>query len=64
MEQRGESVDLEQLLRAIEVRDQRDAARDLAPMVPADDAVVLDSTALSLDEVVDRMEAEVRRRLP
>ncbi len=33
-------------------------------MRPADDAVVVDSTGLSLDAVVDRMEAEVRRRRP
>jgi len=32
-------------------------------MVHADDAVVLDSTLLNLDQVVDRMEAEVRRRM-
>jgi cytidylate kinase len=63
MEQRGEPVDLDTLLEAIEARDRRDAARDLAPMVPAADAVVLDSTALTLQEVVARMEAEVRRRM-
>jgi len=62
MEARGETVELASLLQAIEERDSRDAARDLAPMVPAADAVVLDSTALSLDEVVDRMAAEVLRR--
>ena len=48
----------------MEERDRRDAARNLAPMRPAADAVVLDSTGLSLHEVVDRMEAEVRRRWP
>jgi cytidylate kinase len=58
---RGENVDLQEILRAQEVRDQRDAARDLGPMVPAADAVVLDSTALTLEQVVDRMEQEVRR---
>ena len=63
IEQRGETVNFEDLLTAIEARDRRDAARDLAPMVPAADAVILDSTALSLPEVVDRMEAEVRRRM-
>jgi cytidylate kinase len=63
MDQRGEQVDLDELLRAIEARDQRDAARDLAPMVPAPDAVIVDSTGLSALEVVDRMEAEVRRRM-
>ncbi len=63
MEQRGETVELDQIRQAIEVRDQRDAARDLVPMVPAADAVLLDSTGLSLEEVVDRMENEVRRRM-
>ena len=61
---RGDTVDLAALHRALEERDRRDAARSLAPMIPAADAVVLDSTGLSLDEVVRRMEAEVRRRWP
>jgi cytidylate kinase len=60
----GEAVDLTPLLGALEARDRRDAARDLAPMRPAADALVLDSTHLRLDQVVDRMEAEVRRRWP
>jgi cytidylate kinase len=64
LEARGEVVDRDQLVRAVEERDRRDAGRDLAPMRPAEDAVLLDTTRLGLDEVVDRMEAEVRRRLP
>ena len=59
---RGETVDVEALRSGQAERDRRDAERDLAPMAPAADAVVLDSTALTLDEVIDRMEAEVRRR--
>jgi len=62
MEARGERVELEQLLREQEIRDRRDAARDLAPMKPAADAVLLDSTKLSLEQVVEAMIAEVRRR--
>jgi cytidylate kinase len=64
MASRGESVTWEELLRAQKARDQRDAARDIAPMIPAPDALVLDSTQLTLDQVVARMEAEVRKRLP
>jgi cytidylate kinase len=64
MAAQGEAVDLDTLLAALEARDRRDAARDLAPMRPAADALVLDSTLLRLDEVVDRMEAEVRKRWP
>ena len=59
---RGETVTLAEVLRTQEARDRRDAARDLAPMVPAADAVELDTTQLSLDQVVDRMEQEVRLR--
>jgi cytidylate kinase len=61
--ERGEAVDRAELRQAVETRDRRDAGRDVAPMRPADDAVVLDSTALTLEQVVDRMEEEVRRRL-
>ena len=64
MEARGELVDLVALRAALEVRDKRDAERDVAPMRPAGDAVLLNSTELSLDEVVERMEREVRARRP
>jgi CMP/dCMP kinase len=60
---RGGDVSFEAVLADQEDRDRRDAGRDLAPMVPAADAVVIDSTRLTLDDVVGRMEAEVRRCL-
>jgi len=58
---RGNDVPFESVLADQEERDRRDAGRDLAPMVPAADAIVLDTTRLTLDEVVARMETEVRR---
>jgi cytidylate kinase len=61
MAARGEVRTLEEVLRAQEARDRRDAARDLGPMVPAADAIRLDSTNLGLEEIVDRMEHEVQR---
>lgn len=61
MADRGETISWEEVLKAQVARDQHDQARDLAPMVPAADAVILDSTRMSLDQVVDRMEQEVRR---
>ena len=60
---RGQDIPLEEVLRAQEERDRRDAARDIAPMVPAADAIMLDSTGLALEQVVDRMEHEVRQRM-
>jgi cytidylate kinase len=63
MASRGEILDLQAVLQSQEERDRRDAARDLAPMVPAPDAVLLDTTHLSMDQVVDQMEKEIRRCL-
>ncbi|MBI3822342.1 MAG: (d)CMP kinase [Planctomycetes bacterium] len=62
--QRGDAITLEEIVKSQEERDARDAARDIAPMVPAPDAIQLDSTQLTLDEVVARMEQEVRARQP
>ena len=64
MESRGESLDLPAILEAQDARDRRDAARDLAPMKPAVDALIVDSTRLTLVQVVDLMEQSVRRCLP
>ncbi len=60
---KGEKITLAEITQAQQERDARDAARNIAPMVPAADAILLDSTLLSLDEVVKRMEEEVRARL-
>jgi cytidylate kinase len=61
---RGHVVTFEDVLRSQEERDARDAARDLAPMRPADDAVVVDTTELTTEGVLDRLSDEVRRRWP
>jgi cytidylate kinase len=62
LEAKGVTVNLAELRQALTERDERDANRALAPLKPADDAIVLDSTRLSREEVVERMEQEVRRR--
>jgi cytidylate kinase len=64
LQARGNAITFEEILQAQHERDARDAARDIAPMIPAQDAILLDSTALSLDDVVEQMEQEVRRRAP
>jgi cytidylate kinase len=60
---RGQTVSFEEVLAAQEDRDARDAARSIAPMVPAADAILLDSTALTPDQVVAAMDREVRKRM-
>mgnify|MGYP000588403476 CR=1 FL=1 len=58
----GTAVDFGETVRAIRDRDQRDATRDAAPMVPAADAVLVDSSARTLDQVVDALAAAVAAR--
>ena len=53
LKQKGESVILSRLFRDMQARDRRDRERAIAPTVPAEDAVVIDSTNLSLDQVVE-----------
>ncbi len=59
---RGETIAYEDILAAQRARDQRDRERAIAPMVPAADAVLLDSTGLTVGQVVEQMEAIVRAR--
>jgi cytidylate kinase len=61
--QGGEQVPLEEILAQQEVRDQRDANREFGALKPAPDAVAIDTSELSFDEVVRRMEEIVRRKL-
>jgi len=51
---RGEDVSLEEVLADLRARDQRDSARATAPLRPAEDAVLLDTTHLGIDEAVAR----------
>ena len=60
---RGEPVDEEALTAAIAERDRRDSERAAAPLRPAPDAVVLDTTRMDLPEVIDRLIALVRPHL-
>ena len=50
----GVDVNIDALLEEIRVRDERDMNRSAAPLRPADDAQVIDSTGLSIEEVLDR----------
>ena len=52
---KGIAANLASLSRDLEERDARDRSRSVAPLVPAPDSQVLDSSALSIDEVVDRI---------
>jgi CMP/dCMP kinase len=55
LKDKGLAVTLTSLLREIEARDARDAARPVAPLKPAADAVLIDSTGMPVDAVVDKV---------
>jgi len=52
---KGFDVTLAPLFQAIQERDTRDAQRSVSPLKPADDAIVLDTSEMSIDEVVSRV---------
>lgn len=53
---------LEELERAIELRDQKDSTRKVSPLVQAPDAIRLDTTHLTIDEVVDRISEIIEKK--
>ena len=61
--ERRHNVNLATLLGEIRARDKRDSERELAPLKPADDAVQIDSSGLGIEEVFNRVLAEVNARL-
>ena len=60
---RGEAVTLKETIAKVVCRDQQDEGREHAPLRQADDAVTIDSTTLSIDQVLELMERTVRERL-
>lgn len=53
LKESGHDVSIGRLLADIKARDERDTNRNVAPLKPADDALVLDSTELSIEQVLD-----------
>jgi cytidylate kinase len=61
--QKGTVISPEEMEKSIRDRDEADANRDLAPMRPAEDAVVVDTSHLDITSVVDRLVAAARARI-
>ena len=53
LEEKGEKPDYELILKDIEARDYQDSHRDYAPLKQAEDAVLIDTTHMTIDEAVD-----------
>lgn len=54
---------LEEIEASIKKRDNRDQTRELAPLKPADDAIVIDTTTLSESQVIDRVSEIIRDQI-
>lgn len=59
---KGENVSLPRLLRDIEERDARDRSRQFSPLIPAEDAIVIDSSATPIADVFERVMHEARKK--
>ena len=63
LQAKGDPATLEATIQDVKQRDAQDASRDLAPLKQADDALPIDSTGLTIDEVVSLMEQAVQKTL-
>jgi cytidylate kinase len=59
----GQDVSMLRLLQDIKARDERDANRTVAPLVPAKDAFVIDSTGLNIEQVLEKIEMFIEEKL-
>jgi cytidylate kinase len=60
LHEKGVEVNMAELITDIKARDDRDTQRATSPLKPADDALVLDSTSLTIDQVLNAILAQVR----
>jgi cytidylate kinase len=58
----GQKVEFQEILAQIQKRDRDDSGRSLAPLQPAEDAIIIDSSEMSIDEVVSFMLAAVNKK--
>ena len=62
-ERRGEAIDAETMRKEVELRDRVDSERAIAPLRPAEDATVINTDDLSLDDVVATIVTEIGERV-
>jgi len=58
----GESISLEEIQKAIEERDKSDENRAVGPLKPAEDAIIIDTTNLNIEEVVEKVLGFVKEK--
>ena len=62
LEESGQKIEFQELLAQIQKRDRDDSSRSLAPLHPAEDAVIIDSSEMNIDEVVSFMLAAIKEK--
>jgi cytidylate kinase len=62
LKEKGFGSSFPEVREEIIIRDRQDRQRDVAPLVPAEDAIVMDSTDIGIEEVVEKMMAYVKDR--
>ena len=63
MKEKGEECSEEEIRREIEERDYRDMHREISPLVQAEDAVLLDTSDMTLEQVVERITALAKEKM-
>jgi CMP/dCMP kinase len=61
LEARGVHSTIERMIDDLEIRDHRDRTRAVGPLMMPDDAIVVETDGMTPEQVIDRLEAEVRR---
>ncbi len=64
LKEKGIDVNLGDLIEELRERDKRDQERLVAPLKPADDAIIINTDQLNIEQVVERIMSEVRKRFP
>jgi len=61
--EKGMNVTYEEILQSVKIRDHADMTREVAPLKKAEDAVVLDSTNLTIEQVVEKMTEIIEEKI-
>ena len=61
LEQKGVAVDMQQLMADIALRDEKDSNREVSPLRQAEDAVLVDTSDLTFDEVVEKLFIAIKK---
>lgn len=61
--EKGQDVNYDDILKEIELRDYQDTHREIAPLKKADDAVLVDTTKLTLEESIEHMLSVIKERI-